>query len=241
MALVLKVANRVRGPGPADSQSTPLAFFNRLDREFKFTLDVAAEDAMHRCSNYFTASDDGLAQRWDTEGSVWCNPPYSNVWPWVRKAYKESKLGTTVVMLVMASTGSKWYKYAMKRAAEIRLVTGSLTFGPGTRRAPFGSAVFIFKGKRLSGGAKTTQMDRDEKTFTCDLCSERFVKGSDLSGHKRRIHNIRKRKYVAWDCDKCNVTIEPLEDVKVCLPCNFCLCPGCFEEDSHIHPLHSLC
>lgn len=33
---------------------TPIDFFNRLDAEFHFVLDVAATDATAKCKNYFT-------------------------------------------------------------------------------------------------------------------------------------------------------------------------------------------
>src|SRR4051794_31861978 len=48
-----------------------------------FDLDVAAPvgGPWHvPAARYYTAADDGLAQRWD--GLVWCNPPYSAFPDW---------------------------------------------------------------------------------------------------------------------------------------------------------------
>jgi phage N-6-adenine-methyltransferase len=50
-----------------------------------FDLDVAADDEAHVCERYYTARENGLTQPWS--GRVWCNPPYSDIGPWVRRAW----------------------------------------------------------------------------------------------------------------------------------------------------------
>lgn len=40
---------------------TPQAFFDELDKEFHFDLDVAASDENHKCARYYTKEADGLA------------------------------------------------------------------------------------------------------------------------------------------------------------------------------------
>ena len=40
---------------------TPQAFFDELDKEFHFDLDVAASDGNHKCAKYYTKETDGLA------------------------------------------------------------------------------------------------------------------------------------------------------------------------------------
>ena len=40
---------------------TPQAFFDELDKEFHFDLDVAASDDNHKCDKYYTKETDGLA------------------------------------------------------------------------------------------------------------------------------------------------------------------------------------
>jgi site-specific DNA-methyltransferase (adenine-specific) len=130
-----------------DKQRTPQYFFDRLNEEFKFTIDVAADDdpELHRTPKYYTKQDDGLTKKW--KGVVWCNPPYSDAQPWIRKAYDEScARGSTVVMLLMASTATKWFGWVFRHAAEIRFVTGRLKFGVHQKLCPFGSMVVIFKG-----------------------------------------------------------------------------------------------
>lgn len=145
-----------------DKQRTPQFLFDRLNLEFKFTLDVAAADSpeMHRCDEYFTEADDGLSKQWP--GTVWCNPPYSDVQPWITKAYEEScSQDSTVVMLVMASTGTQWFNWVFRHAAEIRFITGRLKFGAHQTMAPFPSMIIVFKGAR-EGNADVSVINRDE-------------------------------------------------------------------------------
>lgn len=86
-----------------DDWETPQDFFDALDAEFNFQLDVCASNANAKCDKYFSKDENGLAQKWITEGgSVWCNPPYGRqISEWVKKASEESKINNqTVVMLV---------------------------------------------------------------------------------------------------------------------------------------------
>ncbi len=125
-----------------DDWATPQDFFDKLNREFNFELDVCASDTNHKCSKYFTVEDDGLKQEW--KGICFMNPPYGRViGEWVKKAYESSLNGATVVCLVPARTDTTWWhRYCMK--GEVRLVRGRLKFGDGLNSAPFPSAVVIF-------------------------------------------------------------------------------------------------
>lgn len=77
-----------RGPvADVDDRETHPENFDPLMARFRFTLDVAASPHNAKCRDYFTPDDDGLKQPWD--GSVWCNPPYSDCGAWVRKAWDE--------------------------------------------------------------------------------------------------------------------------------------------------------
>ena len=77
---------------------TPQDFFDKLDAEFHFTLDVAATENSAKCANFFTPETDGLNQSWSCCGSVFCNPPYGReLKKWVRKAYTEAQSGQTIV------------------------------------------------------------------------------------------------------------------------------------------------
>jgi len=55
--------------------STPQDLYDKLNEEFRFTVDVAASDDNHKTAFYYTEDENGLVQDWSEE-SVWCNPPY---------------------------------------------------------------------------------------------------------------------------------------------------------------------
>lgn len=128
-----------------DLWATPQAFFDRLNDEFHFTLDLCSDGTNAKCERFFTPADDGLAQEWAPH-RVFMNPPYGRViGDWIRKAYEESCKGALVVALIPARTDTRyWHDYVM-RAAEIRFVRGRLKFGDGKNPAPFPSAVVVFR------------------------------------------------------------------------------------------------
>ncbi|SIT00402.1 phage N-6-adenine-methyltransferase [Virgibacillus pantothenticus] len=125
-----------------DSWETPLCFYEQLNKEFNFELDVCATKDNTKCDKYFTPEIDGLKQQW--RGVCWMNPPYGRqINKWVKKAYESSLNGATVVCLLPARTDTRWWHdYCMK--GEIRLVKGRLKFGDSKNSAPFPSAVVIF-------------------------------------------------------------------------------------------------
>ena len=133
-----------------DQWATPQAFFDELNREFHFTLDVAADATNHKCPAYYDKTVDGLKQPWVTSGGggVFCNPPYGReIGQWVKKAYEESLRGATVVMLIPARTDTKWFHDYIYHKAEVRFVKGRLKFGDSDNSAPFPSMVVIFRNK----------------------------------------------------------------------------------------------
>lgn len=128
-----------------DLWETPQDFFDRLDAEFHFDLDVCALPENAKCKRYFTPTQDGLLQDW--RGVCWMNPPYGRkIGLWVRKAYETAVSGGgTVVCLLPARTDTAWWHdYAMK--GEVRFIRGRLKFGGSKNSAPFPSAVVVFKG-----------------------------------------------------------------------------------------------
>jgi phage N-6-adenine-methyltransferase len=127
--------------------ATPAEFFNKLNAEFGFTLDVCASIQNAKCFRYFDRAADGLKQNWAGE-VCWMNPPYGrDIKRWVRKAYEESLNGATVVCLVPARTDTAWWHDYCQRG-EVRLIRGRLRFNDGKCNAPFPSAVVVFRSKK---------------------------------------------------------------------------------------------
>lgn len=140
---------------------TPQDFFDELDAEFKFDLDVCADlfTLNNKCANFCYVkglyidsvgwrnyANGGLDAPWhEVAKTCWMNPPYGRtIGKWVQKAYDEAQLGCTVVCLLPARTDTKWFhEYCTK--GEIRFIKGRLKFGGHKNAAPFPSMVVIFK------------------------------------------------------------------------------------------------
>lgn len=132
---------------------TPQEFFNQLNEEFHFTLDVCATRENTKCSRFITKQDNALNQDWN--GTCWMNPPYGRqIKVWMKKAFDESLKGNTVVCLVPSRTDAGWWHdYAMK--GEIRFIRGRLKFGGSPYNAPFPNVIIVLRG----GGNATNQRD----------------------------------------------------------------------------------
>ena len=130
-----------------DQWATPQDFFDKLNKEFAFTLDPCADENNHKCCKYFTKEEDGLLQDWAGE-TVFCNPPYGRtIQHWVKKCHDEVYLKqcSCAVMLIPARTDTTWFHQYIYGKAKIRFVKGRLKFGDSVNSAPFPSMVVIFK------------------------------------------------------------------------------------------------
>jgi phage N-6-adenine-methyltransferase len=92
----------------SDEYETPPWLFKALDTEFRFTFDAAAD------------IDNKLCQVWTNDierttipsgAVIFCNPPYSNIEPFVRCLTNSS--GTTVFLLPIRS-GTAWFAHLNK-------------------------------------------------------------------------------------------------------------------------------
>ena len=141
-----------------DDRETPDHIFRALNARFRFTLDVAASGHNAKLPRFFSLDDDGLSQSWRGE-RVWCNPPYSDLSSWVRKAsIQEAEL---CVMLIPANrTDQKWWhRYIEPRRGDgtvwVEFLQGRVRFRfpPGDPRRgragdspPFASCLLVFLG-----------------------------------------------------------------------------------------------
>ena len=132
---------------PRDTYGTPRPFWLALDHEFHFTVDVAADHAYHMTPRYYTPDENGLLQSWAGE-VVWCNPPYSDIAPWVAMARAERENGATTVLLLPARTDSPWWhEHVWGIADEIRWCRGRLRFlDKGS--APHASVLVIYRSRK---------------------------------------------------------------------------------------------
>lgn len=136
---------------------TPQEFFNRVNEEFNFTLDVCAEPQTAKCRKYFTPDVDGLKQDWSND-TCWMNPPYGREQiKWIKKAYEESLKGATVVCLIPARPDTKVWHEVIFPYAEVRFIKGRITFVGAETGALFPSALVIFGENAETGTIKTME------------------------------------------------------------------------------------
>ena len=127
----------------SDDWATPQDYFDKVAKDYAFTLDVCASSTNAKCPRFFTVDDDGLAQDWTGEVCR-MNPPYGRtIGHWMAKAVESWKAGATVVCLVPARTDTAWWHdYAMQ--GKITFIRGRLKFGNSKNSAPFPSALVVF-------------------------------------------------------------------------------------------------
>lgn len=140
-----------------DDRALPADDFAVLHERFKFTVDAAAAPHNAKLPRFYSAENSGLEASWEGE-SVYCNPPFSDIAPWVRKAWSETK--ARVVMLLPANrTEQGWWHDLVepnrdRPGSRLRLefIRGRLRFmKPGeatmrpNNRPPFGCCLLIWE------------------------------------------------------------------------------------------------
>jgi site-specific DNA-methyltransferase (adenine-specific) len=140
------MSQRKGGPGRNDEWETPPDLFAALHVEFHFTLDAAATLTNSKVARL---CDDGLVTSWENE-MVWCNPPYSNVTPWIEKAHDSQTHGGTAVMLLTVTPETQaWKANILGVAAEVRFLARRVRFHmngvPAKASHTLPSAVVVFR------------------------------------------------------------------------------------------------
>ncbi len=148
-----------------DTYATPQSVFDYFNREFQFDFDVCAEDETAKYDLYFTKEVDALIQDWSEHcNRAWCNPPYSNITPWVEKAIEQQEKGVTTVMFVMCDLSVGWFKKALSKCSEVRFIIGGrISFemdGVPVKGNNKGSMAIIFRPH--NNNANVTFLDRSE-------------------------------------------------------------------------------
>lgn len=118
--------------------TTPPALFDALNAEFAFDLDGAAsaENAL------LPQWNDGAEHNVSWEGRrVFCNPPWSDIRPFVELA----ATAELAVLLVPARTNARWFHRALELGAEVRFFLGKPRFSGAKNNSPVDCVFLVWK------------------------------------------------------------------------------------------------
>lgn len=118
---------------------TPDDLFVPLNAEFNFGMDACASHGAEKCPVYIPPEVDALSVEWSSyvavgeacgvaDSTVWINPPFNPMTPWVDKVLEEHAAGLDIVLLCNAATGTLWFRKLAEVAAQIRFTTGRVAF-----------------------------------------------------------------------------------------------------------------
>jgi len=152
---------------------TPVALYTYLDSIYGFQVDAAANESNHLSpfwygpgSSYNTDALD--VPKWFSP--AWCNPPYGKgIEKWLEEFHAQQLSGGTVVALVPARTGTRWWQKGIVPYADIIFLSGRVRFvdpsGPEKNSPDHESALCIY-GPLTGGTAKWWDWRKDVVGYT---------------------------------------------------------------------------
>lgn len=161
-----------------DEWRTPAWLFRLAEDRFgPYVLDVAANGENSLCGRFYSLEDDGVSQEW-VDGT-WCNPPYSNITPWVNRAIEQSVRTT---LLIPTPNGESRDLKVLTTSSEIVFFQERIAFinpdtGVAQKGNPRGSVLVHFDDATKCGSPRLRVVS---KTTTG---SYRYPKGCVFSSH----------------------------------------------------------
>ncbi len=93
-----------------------------------FDLDVAAYASNAKAPAYYDLAGNGMTSLWAAP-QVWCNPPYENQGEWMARAvWHAREYGTSVALLVLASTSALYWRPCAWDAGTVDFYEGRIAF-----------------------------------------------------------------------------------------------------------------
>lgn len=139
--------------------TTPQDLFDKLNKEFNFNFDLAADETNTKCKKFFSKEDNALSKEW--HGRCWLNPPYGEknyrISDWVKKCFEEVysyERCDIVVILIPARTNTKWWNNYIMKAQEVRFILGRPKFGNAIHGLPQPLALVVFDSRQMNNGTK---------------------------------------------------------------------------------------
>ncbi len=116
-----------------DDRALPMEDFKILQERFRFTIDAAAAEHNAKLPRFFTEENSGLEASWAGE-RVYCNPPYSDIEPWCRKAWGEQQAELVVMLLPANRTEQGWWQRQIEPRRDMAMSPLTTEFLPGRMR-----------------------------------------------------------------------------------------------------------
>ena len=149
-----------------DHWRTPPELFARLDRIFRFGVDLAASPDNALCEEYLTEADDALANEWyKWDRWLWLNPPLSRLPEFMRKVDEQACNGAAVVALVPAHRCEQawWHEHVLGQARWLVYPRGRVAYlpppGVEVSSPAFPSVLCVYD---ANDEGRTTAMSLDE-------------------------------------------------------------------------------
>lgn len=130
-----------------DDWGTPIDFFNKLDKQYNFTVDLCASHENALLPRYVDDVEsgvvidkewgDGLPIEWNKE-VFFCNPPYGKKLKEVLSFIPDSASG---VFLLPARPDTKWFFDLSKKSDWVFFLKGRIKFFGAENPAPFPSVL----------------------------------------------------------------------------------------------------
>ena len=124
------------GKARRQNWGTPRKLFDALHSRFAFTMDGASEPGNGLLPRSSTAVD---PIPWAGE-RVFCNPPWSNIRPFIEKA-PEAQLA---VFLIPARTNCKWFHRALELGGRVEFFLGKPKFVGAKHVSPVDCCLLVF-------------------------------------------------------------------------------------------------
>lgn len=137
-------------PVDSDSWGTPKYIIDYVTKSYGdlvFDAACTADNCIVQGQTLHYPDMDLLTIPWNLPGWIWCNPPYSNVGPFIDKAIESLEIyGQLSVFLVRADLSTKWMNKALDTGASIEFITHRIKFNGADNCYNFPSCFLAFDG-----------------------------------------------------------------------------------------------
>ncbi len=139
---------------PRDTYRTPLQIIEKVKTFYdtKIDLDPAVPLLDNGKNTHATVEwnilDDALTKDWSEFRTIYINPPYSDILPWIRKTVETINNGNDnqILLLLLNSSGNRWFKLMLQESECVLFMDERISFD-GKSRFMKGLLIVYFNNK----------------------------------------------------------------------------------------------